>query len=404
MLVYKNPDFRRLPSGLAYIFNKDVDGSFFTLPSWYDVMARYGVPKGTEIRVYSDERPASTAALAFQTATGESGRGLLSLTNAHSLEHGVLSPTGTDLEAALAGIFSEVLAERPQWEWLSLAELDPRDSGYAVLVKTLRGAGLLVECSFNSGTWYEETAELSFADYLAALPSELRNTWRRKRRKLERSGRLTASFLGDGLVLDQAIGDYQRIYAASWKPAENFPDFVPALLRLAGELRALRLGLYYLDRVPAAVQFWILWDQRAAICKLAHDKRYDELSLGTLLTMEMFERVLTNDRPREISFGRGDDPFKRLWLRALGHHSSQPPHIARPAPRAKAASRHDLSPPARRARFPARLTNPPAGCLVLALLFLFGSSKPVHIGSGHRGRSRLAVETSRPGAGHGSDR
>jgi hypothetical protein len=178
----------------------------------------------------------------------------------------------------------------------------------------LRHAGLLVERRFSSGTWYEETAGLSFPDYVSARPSELRNTWHRKRRKLERSNRLTRSFVDDGNGLDQAVADYERVYAASWKPPELFPDFVPALIRLAGKLRALRLGIYYLDGIPAAAQFWIVWNGRAVICKLAHDKRFDDLSLGTLLTMEMFERVLTDDRPHEISLGRGDDPYKKLWL------------------------------------------------------------------------------------------
>jgi hypothetical protein len=277
-------------------------------------MTRYGVPQGTEIRVYTDERLTSATAVLVQTAAGDAGRGLASLTNAHSLEHGILCAQEVDPGAGLAAILSEIIGERPQWDCLSLGELDPRDRSYAALVGALRSAGLLVECSFNSGTWYEETAGLSFADYLAGRPSELRNTWRRKRRKLEQSNRLTTAFFGNDLGLDRAITDYETIYAASWKPAELFPAFVPALIRLAGELQALRLGVYYIDGVPAAAQFWILWDGRAVICKLAHDKRLDDLSLGTLLTMEMFERVLADDRPHEISLGRGDDPYKRLWL------------------------------------------------------------------------------------------
>jgi Acetyltransferase (GNAT) domain len=314
MPLYRNPDFRRLPSGLACAFDKSLPDSFFALPAWYDLMGRCGVPRATEIRVYTDERLGSAAALLAQTTIADDGRNLASLTNAHSLEHGILHARGADLETALSAILSQIFAERPQWDCLSLSELDPREPSYAALVGALRRAGLLVESCFSSGTWYEETAGLSFPDYVAGRPSELRNTWHRKRRKLERGNRLKKFFFGDDNDLDQAVADYETVYAASWKPPELFPDFVPALIRLAGELRALRLGMYYLDGKPAAAQFWIVWNGRAVICKLAHDKRFDDLSLGTLLTMEMFERVLTDDRPHEISLGRGDDPYKKLWL------------------------------------------------------------------------------------------
>ncbi len=164
MPLYRNPDFRRLPSGLACAFDKSLPDSFFALRAWYDLMARHGVPRATEIRVYTDERPASATALLAQTAIGHNGRNLASLTNAHSLEHKILHAPGADLETGFAAILSEILAERPQWDCLSLSELDPREPSYPALVGALRRAGLLVECCFSSGTWYEETAGLSFPD------------------------------------------------------------------------------------------------------------------------------------------------------------------------------------------------------------------------------------------------
>ena len=304
MPLYRNPDFRRLPSGLADVFYKCSGNSFFSLPAWYDLMSRHGVLEGTEIRIYTDERPASATAILLQNATGKARRSLVSLTNAHSPEHATLTGPGADLDAAIDAVLSEIFAERPQWDCLRLAELDPRDASYAILVGGLRRAGLFVESTFDSGTWYEDTAGLSFADYLAARPSELRNTWRRKRRTLDRSNRLTTGFFGYDLGLDQALADYQTIYAASWKPPEYFPEFVPGLIRLAGPLGALRLGIYYIDRVPAAAQFWILWNSRAVICKLAHDKRFDDLS-----------RHPPHDGNVRACAGRGSPAGNQPWAR-----------------------------------------------------------------------------------------
>jgi len=249
----------------------------------------------------------------LQTVEDRAGRRLLSLANAYSVEHGILHPSSSDLETGLARIISEILDEAPRWDGIALSEFDPRDPAYKAAATALRRAGFLVERVFHSGNWFEDTAGLRFTDYLSARPAELRNTWRRKRRRAVAAG-LKTNFFTDPACIDSAIADYEAIYTRSWKPPETFPRFMPALIRLAAETGALRLAVSSLNGIPAAAQFWIVWNGRAIIYKLAHDKRFDEFSLGTLLTMELAERVLEEDRPREIHFGRGDDPYKKLWL------------------------------------------------------------------------------------------
>ena len=314
MPLYKNPDFLRLPPGLDRIFAASPQQSFFALPQWYDLMARIGVEAGTEIRVYTDERPNSSSAVLLQEAVGQQPLSLVSLANFYSVEHGPISAANAALDVALGAIVGEILADRPRWDCIRLLELDLSEEDYGALARALRRAGFLVERTPGAGTWFETTGGMSFKDYLDQRPSQLISTWRRKRRSLAATRRLTAAFISESAGIEAAISDYQTVYAASWKTPEAFPTFMPAMIRLAAGLGALRMGIYHIDGVPAAAQFWIVWRGRAVIYKLAHDSRLDKLSLGTLLTMEMVERVLEQDRPEEINFGRGDDPYKRLWL------------------------------------------------------------------------------------------
>jgi hypothetical protein len=248
------------------------------------------------------------------TSSVEGRDRLASLANFYSVEHSLIATPTADIERGLSTILSEISCERPRWTSLRFAELDPDDLSYHLLVRRLRRAGLIVECTIGAATWYESTEGLSFADYLSARPSQLRSTWRRKSKQAKTAGRLSSQFFSNPCGIEKAIADYQTIYAASWKAPEPFPAFIPRLIRLASELGALRLGVYYMDETPAAVQFWIVWRGRGIIYMLAHDRRFDNLSLGTLLTMEMMERVLSDDRPFEINLGRGDDPYKSMWL------------------------------------------------------------------------------------------
>jgi hypothetical protein len=207
-----------------------------------------------------------------------------------------------------------IMAERPAWERIMLSSLDPADGGFPQLAAALRRAGMFVRPFFDSGTWYEETAGLSFADYLAQRPSELRNTWRRKAARVGAKGAMRVAYYDTPRGIDEAIAHYEAVYRESWKPEEGFPRFIPALIRLAADVGALRMGILHLEGEAAAAQFWILWRGRASIFKLAHRERFASYSVGTILTMLMVERVLQQDKPTEINFGRGDDPYKKLWL------------------------------------------------------------------------------------------
>jgi hypothetical protein len=155
---------------------------------------------------------------------------------------------------------------------------------------------------------------MSFREYWGSLRSSVRNIAKSKNKKVERSGRALLEIITGPSGLDAAIDAYQRVYAASWKVPEPYPAFISGLIRTCAEQGWLRLGIVRVDGEPAAVQIWIVNNRKAAIYKIAYDKRFADLSVGSFLTTHMMEYVLDVDRVNEVDYLTGDDNYKRDWM------------------------------------------------------------------------------------------
>jgi hypothetical protein len=307
-----DPDFTSLTEPAASLFRAAAEHGFFNHPRWYDALSRSMVAPGSQVRLYiAGTTDARVGLVAFTEAAA--ARRLRTLTNYYSCEHALLAnDPPRNPTAGITDLVRQIDAERPRWQAIALSTLDPADASYVILARALRAAGFAVQPYFEFATWYEDTAGLSFSDYLAQRPSVVLATWRRKLKKSQACG-IDFRLHSDLSDVESGIASYETVYRASWKELEPYPRFIPDLIIACASVGALRLGILHLDGRPVAAQLWILWRGRATLFKLAHDQRHDDLSPGTLLSMRMIEQVLDADKPREISLGRGDDPYKRLW-------------------------------------------------------------------------------------------
>jgi hypothetical protein len=226
----------------------------------------------------------------------------------------ILPPALADTGAVASRLAAAIAAERPAWGVIHLNALDRESPVFSGFVEGFRAAGMVVHPYFHFGNWYEETESASIEDYIQRRPSVLRNTLRRKGKKLDADGRARYELIAGASRLEDGIAAYEKVYARSWKRREPYPRFSAGLIRAAASANCLRLGIMYMDEEPAAAQIWIVAGGRATIYKLVHDERFKHHSLGSILTIRVLKHVLEVDRVREVDFGRGDDPYKSQWL------------------------------------------------------------------------------------------
>lgn len=313
--------FDELSAQARDLFDSAAANCFFSSMPWFTTFAKYALDEGDRIRIYSlpsgDSAGAPQAALATVQKSATSGifspRKLSSLSSYYTSLFSMVSKGADDRKTAreLAKI---IAAELPRWDEVDLRPLDVNAPAFTALVEGLEAAGFVVQTYFCFGNWYSQVNGRSFAEYMESLPSVLTNTLARKKKKLEKSGRAKIEIITAGDQLEAAIDAYNKVYLASWKQPEPYPNFVPELIRKCAELGALRLGLIHIDGEPAAAQFWIVQNGNALIYKLAYDERFADLSVGTVLTAALMRHVIDVDRVAVVDYLTGDDSYKKDWM------------------------------------------------------------------------------------------
>ena len=240
-------------------------------------------------------------------------RKLFSLSNFYTMEFSpIFSSSDCRKDSLLSELAIYIANERPAWHYINFRLLIENKEPTELLCSHLRAANFMLNRYYQFDNYFVDTRELEYSDYYKSLPSRLRHTIIRKRKKLERLHSFSASIFSS--YEDLAVDDYMEVYARSWKDREMYPKFIPELCRLAAQLSVLRMGILYIDSKPVASQIWLLSGRKAIIYKLAYDEVFKAFSVGSILTNEMAKVILKNDRVEEIDYGIGSEPYKKDWI------------------------------------------------------------------------------------------
>lgn len=289
------------------------DASPFDRAGWYDLLT---AATAAQSRRFDAHGYAGTVS-AWLPLVETSPQCYASLANWYSFSARPLfasddgAPVERDSAAAALVVLTASLKRRAAR--LTLYPLPDRDHSAALLAGALRAAGWLVTATAAGDSHWLDLGEMDHDAWWATRPGALRSTIARKGRKGIVDLTVTDRF-------DAAIWDaYERVYAASWKPAEGDP----ALLRAFAEAEAarghIRLGLATIAGEPVAAQFWTVEGGTAFIHKLAHVEDSIKASPGSLLSAALFRHVITVDGVRRVDFGTGNDPYKRDWMNRHNH-------------------------------------------------------------------------------------
>jgi CelD/BcsL family acetyltransferase involved in cellulose biosynthesis len=314
--VYSN--LEELPESFLGFFEKAGHQSIFLDLPWFQNFVMTAMAPEDRVRIYAaaDSHGGPAGMLLMRsTQSSSSLRKLEVLANYYSCFYAAhLAAPPSRSQETFRAITRAIAGEKPRWDEIELKPLDIQSREFTELVEAFKAAGLVVQTFFSFGNWYLPVNGRSFAEYSQSLPSVLKNTLSRKRKKLEKTGRAKIEIVTGGQGLNAAIDAYMKVYLSSWKQPEPYPEFVPGLIRMCAAMGALRLGLIYVDGEPAAAQLWIVHHGNALIYKLAYDERFADLSVGTILSATLFEHALDVDKVTEVDYLSGDDAYKKDWM------------------------------------------------------------------------------------------
>jgi hypothetical protein len=316
MHVSAYDSFTDLPEDVQFAWRYPQTPAFDSSLQWFKVLFEHGLAGDFVPRIYVI-RSAQGAVLAIIPCYADRRtRNVLSLTSFYTIRFGIGGPLTNRLAQSVSESFAAYLAaETPAWVCVNFRYLQEGCPLTVALSRAFARHGLVVNEYFQYENWFADTKGLRFADFYRNRPSQLRNTIGRKEKRLCSTHAVEIRLVhGSSDRLESSIDDFVTVYQNSWKRPEPFPRFIPELIRSAADAGVLRLGLLYVDGVPAAGQLWLTSDRRAVIYKLAYDEHFKEHSVGSILSTALFRSALDEDGVDEIDYGVGSESYKRDWM------------------------------------------------------------------------------------------
>lgn len=305
------PDFAQMRRFLMPILAQEGDRSdVFETVDWFEHIAQHGFVDGVRPWLLGVRGQAAECCVLPLCRTGQ---GVRSLANYYSSLYGVAGRAPADDQAWNA--VAQALRGDPDAAVIHLQPLAEDAAWAAALSRALRRHGYWVDRFQCFGNWFLPVVHSCFDDYYAGLPSALRHSIERGRRRLQRvGGHALTIHAQEGPRLAQEIEAFEAVYLQSWKQPEPCPQFMPGLMRLAAARGWLRLGVLRVQDRPVAAQLWLVKDGKANIYKLAYVQGFEKLSPGSVLTAAMMAYAMDVDRVREVDYLTGDDAYKRDWM------------------------------------------------------------------------------------------
>lgn len=270
----------------------------FDRAEWYALLADTGLTP--LIAIASDAENAAALAL-----TAEGGR-IVPLRNWYSFTWRQLAPEGAVGDRLLEAIARQL---KTRGHRVTLEPVPGEDCSAERLAGAFAASGWQVMVEPCDTNHILDVAGRSFAEYWESRPGPLRTTLKRKAKKVETE--VLTRF-------DPAVWDeYEAIYAASWKPAEDQPAMLRAFAQAEGDAGRLRLGVARAEGLAVAAQCWTVENGIAYIHKLAHLESHKPLSAGTTLSAALFQHVIDTDMVALVDFGTGDQGYKADWMEAV---------------------------------------------------------------------------------------
>ena len=309
--------YAALPPAFAPLFAGH--GSLFGSRDWLENFERHGLRPGDRLRLFAVEaegRPVALfPALYSRLYAAHPNARVVHLLQQEELPYEPLTGEGAGDPAHLARCLVGFLKTHAQsYDVVRVSPLAAESAFGQALLAELRRTRHPVQTYVYAADRYETVAGLSFKEVMSARPRALRESLDRNTQLLLQGGRGHMVLVRDAEQLAAAREAILDVIAAcALEGDQEVPRYVPGMVAVAGAADALRLGLFFLDGAPAAMQLWVVSGGRGYCLRIWGAQAQAVFPIDDVLTQLMVLCLVEGDRVAELDFGPVSDAFADSW-------------------------------------------------------------------------------------------